>query len=315
MISCREIFLQMKFKKIEIFPDYANLKAEKFDIGFFGDEIDDRGRTASTYTKDASSSAFHCRWDKTDLIFCVDKQGEFKPYELSEFFKKLTASSVLIEATTLGFVEILYIVSALNECPTVSCINFLYIEPEQYNELDSVESPLPHSFSLSKSLGQLIPLPGFTKNFVRKNFRTHLMAFLGFEASRLGRVLEDDEGAGISKFSVGIGIPAFVPGWENHTMDCNIAYLDHPSREDITFFSANNPQTAFDAITAVAESLGEAERIVIAPFGTKPAGIGAIIYAVANPEMCGIIYDHPLRQKDRSKGVGRCHLFQCEKIQ
>jgi hypothetical protein len=96
-------------------------------------------------------------------------------------------------------------------------------------------------------------------------------------------------------------------------MDCNVEYLDHPRREDITFFSANNPQTAFDAIAEIARSLDDNERIVIAPFGTKPAGIGAIIYAVVNPDMCGIIYDHPLRQKDRSKGVGRCHLFQCEK--
>lgn len=304
----------MKFKKIENFTSIHNVGAGSFDLGFYGDEIDDRGRSACVYTKNATTTSFHCRWDKTDLVFCVNKTDEFKPYELSDFFKGLKATSVLIETTTLGFVEILYIVSALNDCSSISCINFLYIEPEHYNEIDSVENPLPHNFALSKSLGQLIPLPGFTKNFARKNFSTHLIAFLGFEASRLGRVLEDDEGAAISKFSVGIGIPAFVPGWENHTMDCNVEYLDHPRRQDITFFSANNPQTAFESIAEVSQSLNDNERILIAPFGTKPAGIGAILYAVSNPDMCGIIYDHPLRQKDRSKGVGRCHMFQCEKV-
>lgn len=304
----------MKFKKIENFTGITEISSGKFDLGFFGDEIDDRGQSACAYTMTAAATSFHCRWDKTDLVFCVNKIDDFKPYELADYFRKLNASSVLIETTTLGFVEILYIVSALNDCSSVSCVNFLYIEPEQYNEIDSVESPLPHNFSLSKSLGQLIPLPGFTKNFVRKNYSTHLVAFLGFEAARLGRVLEDDEGAAISKFSVGIGIPAFVPGWENHTMDCNVEYLDHPRRQDITFFSANNPQTAFESIAEISRSLDDNERILIAPFGTKPAGIGAIIYAVTNPEMCGIIYDHPLRQKDRSKGVGRCHMFQCEKI-
>lgn len=299
----------MKFEKVKFFNDPTSMQSEPADLGFYGSSVDERGEFAKNFLKEKANLSLNCRWDKVELLFCLGKDLELRPHEISSQINELSPTRILIEATTLGFVEILFLVSAAKECPTVNEIEFIYVEPREYSEVTSIENPLPHNFALSKSLGQLIPIPGFTKNFARKNHQTHLFAFLGFEPARLGRVLEDDEGAGISKYSLGIGIPAFVPGWENHTTDSNSEYLDSPNREEIVLFSANNPQSAYDSLCEIADSLSDDERIVIAPFGTKPAGLGAIVYAVLHQDRCGIIYDHPIRQKDRSKGVGKCHLY------
>lgn len=301
----------MKFELIIYKDEPSLLTADRSAMGFVGTVVDQRGTFAKDFLSRHVDCVVSCRWDKVDMVFCTDDQTELRPHEIAEFIGRTMPKRILIEATTLGFVEILLLVSAAAECPSVSQIDFLYVEPESYSEVVSIESPLPHSFALSKSLGKMIPIPGFTRNFARKNLDVHLVAFLGFEPSRLGRILEDDEGSTISRCTFGVGIPAFVPGWENHTIDSNAQYFEDPKREDTIFFSANNPQSAYDSVLSIAASLAPNERMVIAPFGTKPAGIGAIVYAVQNQEKCGVIYDHPIRQNDRSKGVGRCHLYRC----
>jgi len=244
------------------------------------------------------------------MLFCIEAIGDFRPDgQLADAIRKSNRKKIVIETTTLGFVEILYLVDAAKASGIIEEIDFVYVEPEKYNEVKTVDNPLPHNFLLSKSLGRLIPIPGYTRNFTRRSLKTHLVAFLGFEPSRLGRVLEDDEGANFSCYSVGIGVPPFVPGWEVHTFETNSAYLVGSGIQNICYFSANNPFSAYTELQTLSKSLGSNERMVIAPFGTKPAGIGAIVYAVENKPDCGLIYDHPVRHNDRSVGIGQCHIF------
>ena len=302
----------MKFHHVKYYEDLEDVVFLSDSVGFIGKSIDQRGREAITILQHTLNTTYECSWDKTELLFCIDGLGEFRPgTDLTAELDKLNSSTITIEATTLGFVEILYLVDSANQSSSVKEIQFLYVEPKKYNELRTVDNPLPHNFTLSKSLGRLIPLPGYTRNFSRRKLKTHLVVFLGFEPSRLGRVLEDDEGADISCYSLSIGLPAFVPGWEIHTLETNSDYLNTQNRQDIYYFSANSPYSAYRQIITVADSLDHDERLVLAPFGTKPAGIGVIAYAVKNKRDCGVIYDHPVRQEDRSVGVGRSHLYSC----
>jgi hypothetical protein len=46
-------------------------------------------------------------------------------------------------------------------------------------------------------------------------------------------------------------------------------------------------------------------RIKIAPIGTKPHAIGAILFAIKYPLKVELIYDNPIRKKTRTDGVGK----------
>mgnify|MGYP007065263690 FL=1 len=45
--------------------------------------------------------------------------------------------------------------------------------------------------------------------------------------------------------------------------------------------------------------------MIIAPIGTKPHVIGAILYAIKNPDRVELLYDNPKRTLHRTNGIGR----------
>lgn len=303
----------MQIEKIRFFETKVEIPTQKYDLAFHGNNIDERGSWAVESISTQSSESLICLWDRLEMLISLGTGEDMRPHELCDVLRSKAPESILLESTTLGFVEILLLLDAFQEVETIKTIDILYVEPESYLEEESSVDKNSHSFALSEKLGQLMPIPGYTKNFVRRGFSTHLIAFLGFEKARLGRVLEDDEGAGISHFSVGIGVPAFVPGWENHTLSMNVDYFEDSRREAIYYLAANNPYSAYKLISDVHKSLDITERIILAPFGTKPAGIGAAIFAVSHKNDCGLIYDHPTHRDKRSMGIGKVHIYSCSK--
>jgi hypothetical protein len=47
----------------------------------------------------------------------------------------------------------------------------------------------------------------------------------------------------------------------------------------------------------------------IAPIGTKPHAIGSILFAINNPDIVELVYDHPVRKKQRTEGTARLHAY------
>ena len=47
----------------------------------------------------------------------------------------------------------------------------------------------------------------------------------------------------------------------------------------------------------------------IAPIGTKPHALGAICYALRNPDTTEIMYDNPIRKPGRTAGIGQMHVY------
>ena len=47
----------------------------------------------------------------------------------------------------------------------------------------------------------------------------------------------------------------------------------------------------------------------LAPIGTKPHALGALLYSLSSPSDCEIIYDHPIPRRNGSSGIGRTHLY------
>ena len=54
--------------------------------------------------------------------------------------------------------------------------------------------------------------------------------------------------------------------------------------------------------------------MIIAPLGTKPHAIGAILYAIKNDERVELLYDNPYRNVHRTNGVGRVLVCNVSKL-
>jgi hypothetical protein len=79
----------------------------------------------------------------------------------------------------------------------------------------------------------------------------------------------------------------------------------------VRFNGANNVRGAYLLLQEVHRGLrgSHCNRLAVAPFGTKPAAIGAALYCVENDVMRAV-YDHPERKSGRTTGVHRTHWFE-----
>jgi hypothetical protein len=115
--------------------------------------------------------------------------------------------------------------------------------------------------------------------------------------------------------SVAFGVPAFKAGWEIDSMANNISVIrDQRIRGDVYFCGAENPKAVFELLNNVYGGLSRNERLILAPIGTKPHGIGVALFAAIRRKV-GILYDHPRPAKDRTSQLGHWHLFSVEDFQ
>ena len=54
--------------------------------------------------------------------------------------------------------------------------------------------------------------------------------------------------------------------------------------------------------------------MVIAPIGTKPHAIGAILYAIKHMAKVELLYDNPIRSVHRTEGIGRVIVCNVSKL-
>ena len=98
---------------------------------FFGNtELDERGEKAFEIVSKINESI---QLEYNPLEFSFTMNSKIVPYrDFMKYIKSIDTNSILIEATTLSFAEILYILDAANQNDTVRKIQILYIEPKEY---------------------------------------------------------------------------------------------------------------------------------------------------------------------------------------
>ena len=67
----------------------------------------------------------------------------------------------------------------------------------------------------------------------------------------------------------------------------------------------------FDVLQALADIRRDYadHYIYLAPVGTKPHALGAIIFAAANEAISEVMFDHPVRRGGGTEGVGLIHIY------
>lgn len=296
--------------QIEI--DASDIENLKSDICFHSRSLDDRGDLTNEELRKANvGEFFEISLDAASMRFELNgflvNVKDINSY-LDRSIDNAKINRVVLDATTLGVAEILYILRWVNRLKTSVDVSIIYVEPETYPPRLEIKSEFGlHQFKLSKYSVGYRSLPGFTK-VVTSSTKTHLIALLGFERVRLGQLITNDEGAFIGSITPIFGVPGFKPYYDKHTIFQNIESLKNRA-EKPKFSSANNPYDTFKLLEFIHQ--GVKDRVVnIAPIGTKPMAIGACLFVLKNlNNNVGVMYDHPTKSKNRTEGFSKIHLY------
>ena len=191
----------------------------------------------------------------------------------------------------------------------IDSFEFIYVEPERYQSIETSRLLDKRKFSLSSVAPGFSAVPGNVMILSKRRVKHKGVFFLGYEESRLRRAFEEVPVIQPQLTSVVFGVPAYRPGWEMDSFANNVTVIrEKHIQGGVSYCGADNPLAAFEMLSQIKMSLQSNERMFVAPLGTKPHGIGAALFS-AKHDGIGVMYDHPVRKKERSDQVAFWHLF------
>lgn len=273
----------------------------------FGSEIKEDRAAWVAGALDATGSAAMHRVDKvSDAVYRIDSLGlEFNLFESNDLARLATGFSgtVGVDLTSLEH----RVWAPLIRAFAASKMDFivLYAEPREYRRSNELPGAI---YDLSLGLG-IEPLPGFARIGRRPDNEGYFAPLLGFEGARLGHILDQEE-VEAGKTSPVVGVPGFRLEYSTNAFLANQTLLEKGHMgQRIEFARANCPFEAYHALQRIhARSPGRYLRV--APIGTKPHALGAVLYAIRNAEMVELIYDHPVRAPGRTGGVSVVNCYE-----
>ncbi|MCA9214551.1 MAG: hypothetical protein KDB27_15875 [Planctomycetales bacterium] len=282
-----------------------------WQLALHGAALDDRGQAVLAQVAGNVAEMKSIEYEPNTLEVNLDGKVLVVD-ELSDALRTVSGR-VLLEATTLGFAEIVLCCKALHALGHDE-FDIVYVEPKVYQRHPRDPLLSRRDFELSSEVPGYQGIPGNTLLLGdRKPIRS--VFFLGYEEARLRRAFEELQMLSPGTTSVTLGVPAFKAGWEMDAMANNISVIREQNiRGGVHFCGAEDPYAVFELLNEVYGGLRRGERLVVAPIGTKPHGIGVALFAAVNHGV-GIIYDHPQRTHGRSSDVGHWHLFSIEQLQ
>lgn len=290
---------------------------DKDFVFFYGEALDLRGNTVIELLEKstvAKSIAF-----KPDTNQLIVNKGEDKifSYGFGDYIESIKINNILIDSTTLSVAEILLILHSLNQLKNQDIsIKILYLEPTEYVGKKSKNDNTNINYELSNNLGGYFNIRPYNLliDSTNPSEKAEVVVLLGFEDNRLGRIIKFDEEHRYKSYVPLLGLPAFQPGWENITLMKNIRHFGH-SFKNIEFTGANNPYQTNNVLERIYAN-SDYKNVLIAALGTKPCAVGAAIFLVNNYKEVnnnvGIIYDFPIKSKNRTKGIRKIHIYSIE---
>lgn len=177
-------------------------------------------------------------------------------------------------------------------------VYIVYAEPQRYAVERFSEEGRFHDFA--EGIGGIIPIPGF-ESIGHKKGKQILVALLGFEGGRFAHIIENSPRC---KSVPIIGVSGYRPEYPYVSYAGNMRPLkESDSYVDVRYARAGSVVDAFLTLEDLIKT-SEDTSFRIAPVGTKPHTIAALLCACCHPKRVEIVYDNPSRKKKRTKGVG-----------
>lgn len=283
-------------------PSIGNRKWDMATVSS-DESLDDRSKAAIAFTKGHAKAHFEMRFLVGSNVTYVNK--------LQASFGKLRAqfsgvNSLLIEATSLSYPELLYTLAAATQ-EKVKAISLLYVEPLGYRR--NIDNHLcdHRNFNLSENR-RFRSIPMFMTN-LSEIATGQAVFFLGYEGARLGQAMQQEEVLQPWRKHIVFGVPAFESGWEIDAIANNIDYLS--GNDQIQYVAASSVSAAYRLLNELRANDKEQNPVLVAPLGTKPHAIGAALFLIEHDAMdqAVLLYDHPERSADRTEDVRRWHLY------
>jgi len=285
----------------------SDLISNKWDVGILSEPLDDRGKNSVEYIRTNATSILKLKYLPTEFKMLVGNISYNS--EEDSYLQNYKNKSVILDATTLGFAELLIIIKAFNNLG-LKKIDILYLEPQNYNNPRRGNLLSKMDFDLTGEVFGYRAIPGTTL-MLSDRVKQRGVFLLGYEESRFDRVLEDFEIVTSNCFVV-FGVPAFKTGWELPSLINNIRVIrDKNVRGDVQYCSAANPDSSVKLLNEIYESLSDEERMFIVPLSSTPISIGVALFLTLHNDV-GILYDHPERSLGRSADISKSHLYEID---
>lgn len=191
-------------------------------------------------------------------------------------------------------------------------VHAVYSEPFGY--IPSGTSTDSGIFDLSERIQGISSLPGFARLTEPDDPDSiYFVPILGFEGARLAYALNQID-VPYERILPVVGAPGFRPDYPFHTYLGNRVPLeDSPIWQNVRFAIANCPFSLMYTLRDIAKDYPKA-RLKIAPLGTRPHALGAVMLAIRDPERIELVYDHPIPTATRSTGTGLLLVYELNPI-
>lgn len=283
------------------YNDKEEIVAKEWQTSFYGEPLDTRGTTSLEYIQAKSKNQYKISYNPTE--FTININGEIiQKDDLDDYFEKLAWDSVIIDATTIGFVELLLITKfVINKSKN---FEIMYLQPKQYKKKDNSTITRNREFDITSENPGYQAIPGFSK-LLNNDDDNHFVFFTGYETIRLDRAFEDYQMITSDNCNIVFGLPAYKAGWENDAFANNVSILSNRRIDgDIKYCGANNPLSSYNLLEEIRKSLEINTNLVIAPIGPKPLGIGAALF-LSTASGVSLLYDHPVSKTDRTGEISK----------
>lgn len=248
--------------------------------------------------------------EERETEIAVSLRGDTLPIQLrserqfNELWNRTPCKFIYIDVTGLSHhVWAPLLRSALNAKRDVMVV---YVEPAQYRyDAAPTEGQV---FDLSERIRGIAPLPGFASLADHQGSDTLFVPLLGFEGRRLAHLLEQVQPAA-DKIVPVVGVPGFRPEYPFHTYQGNLRALTTTGAwQQVEYVTASCPFGVFFLLERLAMEHPR-EVIKIAPIGTKPHAVGAVLFRIISKHRVELVYDHPIRKSSRTSGSDKLHVY------
>ena len=224
---------------------------------------------------------------------------------LSDLLSKLGSARLFVNITGLEhhiWASLLRVI--IDEARPVSAI---YVEPEQYKySSNPTEGRL---FDLTDKFTEISSFPGFTRlQGNNDESKTCFVPLLGFEGNRLAHAIEKIDPP-VEKIFPVVGAPGFRADFPFYTYIGNRPSLSKDGLwKNVRFAIANSPISAMERLRAIEQEYPD-HLLKVAPLGTRPHALGAVLFALNRGPGVELVYDNPTPATQRSDGAGNILVY------
>ncbi len=296
----------IRFADMRLIAPSAASTPETFGLVFVSQAIDERGSRSLEIARNSANHVVEVDYDPETFHLKLGDEV-FRASDLDSIRQAFPEAMILLEATSLDPVEMLILSRAfLYNAEDRRCLGFVYAEPAHYKP-STVAISMDYAFTFADKFRGLKSVPGFA-NELRDDEGGRLVACLGFEADRLDRILQDDDGNFIKHVTLIFGVPPYRMTWEMHALLPHERVISKHRSCELAFAGANNPKATYECLKKSCQAVGQGERLIIAPLGSKPSSIGIVLFACCRDNI-RLKYDFPVKLEGRTEGVGAIHRY------